>query len=358
MVAGTPGKSASTPKARTPSKASPAGTRSKAASKDSVKRKSAASPEAAPASEKKPKKKAAAAPAAAAEPVEPPKKRKAATPSAKAAAAEPSPAPKRSKAAAPKAAKAAKAAPAAAGPGPSGAAGSLSRLDLAQVQRAVEALGSFVASKGGTALVDEDAVISVVLATKRMPKACAGAKGVKPRLLTLPHAWRELDATEVCLIVKDPQRVFKDMCAAEGIGAKVIGVEKLKKKYVPFEAKRKLRAAYDFFAADERVIPLLPKLLGSEFYKSNKLPLPINLKRKGLRECLQRAVGGAILRPTFGTCQSLACASSAQQPAHAAENIMAAVEKVVARTPGKWQNIQAIHVRTADSAALPVYNSL
>jgi len=356
-------------KERTPSKASPAGTRAKVAAKDAAKRKPvAASPDAPTPNDKKPKK----TPASGAEP----RKRKAgATPAGKAAApAEPSPAPKKSKksaaSSAPAPAASAASAPAAAAStpparpspfaagataGPSACVGKLAR---EQVERAVEALRAYASSKSSGELVGEDACLSVVLATKRMPKTATGAKAVKPRLLTLPHPWRTLDQTELCLIVKDPQRAVKDRCAAERITAKVIGIEKLKKKYVPFESRRRLRGAYDFFAADERVLPLLPKLLGSEFYKSNKLPLPLNLKRKVLRDSLERAVGGAILRPSHGTCVSLACASTAQSTADAADNVLAVVEKVVARTPGKWQNVHAIHLRTVNSAALPIYNAI
>mmetsp|Transcript_10054 Transcript_10054/g.29767 ORF Transcript_10054/g.29767 Transcript_10054/m.29767 type:complete len:196 (+) Transcript_10054:391-978(+) len=192
-----------------------------------------------------------------------------------------------------------------------------------------------------------------------MPKACRGAKGVKPKLLPLPHAWRSLDETEVCLIVKDPQRAVKDACAAEGVTAKVIGIDKLRKKYVPYEAKRQLRAGYDFFAADEAVTPLLPKLLGNGFYKSNKLPLPMRLGRKeGLRDALQRAVGGAIVRPTFGTCSTVTVAATSMSPAAAAENVLAAVDAVAALLPGKWGNVQALHLRCPNSVALPIYNSL
>ena len=44
--------------------------------------------------------------------------------------------------------------------------------------------------------------------------------------------------------------------------AKVIGLSKLKSKYESHEAKRNLCAQYDIFLADDRIIPLLPKLLG------------------------------------------------------------------------------------------------
>lgn len=45
--------------------------------------------------------------------------------------------------------------------------------------------------------------------------------------------------------------------------AKVIGVSKLKGKYEPFEAKRQLCNSYDLFVADDRVVPSLPKLIGT-----------------------------------------------------------------------------------------------
>lgn len=45
--------------------------------------------------------------------------------------------------------------------------------------------------------------------------------------------------------------------------SKVIGISKLKTKYESHEAKRQLAGSYDLFAADERVLPSLPKLLGA-----------------------------------------------------------------------------------------------
>jgi ribosome biogenesis protein UTP30 len=40
--------------------------------------------------------------------------------------------------------------------------------------------------------------------------------------------------------------------------SKVIGVEKLRKKYKQYEAKRLLCSSYDVFLADERCVVLLP----------------------------------------------------------------------------------------------------
>ena len=43
---------------------------------------------------------------------------------------------------------------------------------------------------------------------------------------------------------------------------KVIGISKLKAKYESHEAKRNLCSEYDIFLADNRILPVLPKLLG------------------------------------------------------------------------------------------------
>ena len=43
----------------------------------------------------------------------------------------------------------------------------------------------------------------------------------------------------------------------------VVGLSKLRTKYESHEAKRQLCNSYDLFAADERILPSLPKLLGA-----------------------------------------------------------------------------------------------
>ena len=137
-------------------------------------------------------------------------------------------------------------------------------------------------------------------------------------------------------------------------------------------------------------------------------------RKEGLRDALQRAVGGAIVRPTFGTCSTVTVAATSMSPAAAAENVLAAVDAVPSRLassppslspsllsaaslparhvvlpaaavsprpsrplsepslpsppfpppqvaallPGKWGNVQALHLRCPNSVALPIYNSL
>lgn len=40
------------------------------------------------------------------------------------------------------------------------------------------------------------------------------------------------------------------------------------------------------------------------------------------------------------------------------ENILGSIESIVSHLPRKWKNVQAIYLKTHDSAAIPIYNSL
>ena len=64
----------------------------------------------------------------------------------------------------------------------------------------------------------------------------------------------------------------KDLLAAKGVNfiSRVVGVEKLKGKFRGFDARRGLLKDHGLFLADARVVPLLPKLLGSQFFKAKK----------------------------------------------------------------------------------------
>ena len=116
-------------------------------------------------------------------------------------------------------------------------------LDVAQVTRAVDALLNHVQrtkKSGGKEQLFEDAdPISVLIGMKAIPSTHGRTK---PHLVALKHPMMDPEESEVCLIVKDPQRAFKDQVEAKGIKCvkKVIGVSKLQKKYKQYEAKRLL----------------------------------------------------------------------------------------------------------------------
>ena len=88
----------------------------------------------------------------------------------------------------------------------------------------------------------------------------------------IAHPLVDPRTTSVCLITKDPQREFKDLLESHNIKfiSRVVGVQKLKGKFKGFDARRLLLRENGLFLADERVLPLLPGLLGKEWFKAKK----------------------------------------------------------------------------------------
>ena len=100
----------------------------------------------------------------------------------------------------------------------------------------------------------------------------------------LPHLALP-DPHDVCLFVKDIERgirpdheptvlKYKDLLAEkgvrEGIVSQVIALRELKVEYKPYEAKTALCHKFDKFLADDRIVRLMPKLLGKPFYKRKR----------------------------------------------------------------------------------------
>ncbi len=294
------------------------------------------------------------------------------------------------------------------------------------------------------------------------------------------HAPNALTAarSQVCLFVKDhagegQKEAKKRLQKLEKNGgvAKVIGISKLKTKYESFEAKRQLCALYDLFLADDRVLPMMPKLIGApagrpagaagggacppaaarprpaprapspappaprpqprapsprraaprhvatplaaaspcagkSFFKKKKQPIPVDLRSKDWAAQIRKAcasthmflsTGSSIsiraARGSFGAKEVRAAARHAHGsgrggPAHAGsalaapalaaappreptgaaarppapmqvqQNVEAVVAAAVQHVPKKWANVQGVFIKTAESVALPVYQSL
>ncbi len=148
-------------------------------------------------------------------------------------------------------------------------------------------------------------------------------------------------------------------------------------RYESHEAKRELCKLYDLFLADERVLPMLPKLIGKSFFKKKKQPIPVDLTAKDFPAqvttsdtvhtiatqpaaavgwpcqhtcaCLpcplvgcqvSKACGATYLYKTSGTCVNLRVARSSFDAGAIVQNVYAALVQAVEHLPKKWSNVQ------------------
>eukprot|EP00850_Spirogloea_muscicola_P001919 SM000007S20879 [mRNA] locus=s7:696898:698265:+ [translate_table: standard] len=240
------------------------------------------------------------------------------------------------------------------------------RVSEGQVRKAVAALRTWLDARRAARkaqLLDDDDMFYLVVSLGRIPTAAR----TNPLRIPLPHSLFPADGAEpreVCLLVKDSKGAApgdaKDKVRKDAIAGvtKVIGVQKLRTKYKPHEAKRQLCGSYDLFVADDRILPLLPKLLGKTFFKKKKHPIPVSLKGSNWAEQIRRACDSTYLYLGSGACCVLRTARTSHSEQEVVDNVMAVIEEAAKLIPRKWSNIKSIYMKTQDSAALPIYAAI
>jgi ribosome biogenesis protein UTP30 len=200
----------------------------------------------------------------------------------------------------------------------------------------------------------------LVLTTK---KYISDQRSLKPTQIALPTPILP-PTTTLCLIVKDPQRHFKDAVTAAGLEnviTKVVGISKLKKKFKTFESRRQLCDSHDIFIADDRIVTMLPTALGSVFYKKTaKVPIAVKVadhdKPDQLKKIVQKVLDSTVAHLAASATTSVRVSLSTHTPEQVVENVAAVVDALAEKKiPGGFKNIKSLHIKSPNSASLPIY---
>ena len=173
------------------------------------------------------------------------------------------------------------------------------------------------------------------------------------------------EGVELCLFVKDDKSGKGHKAAKKKLDtqankagiAKVVGTSKLRTKYESFEAKRNLCRQYDIFLADDRILPSLPKLLGKSFFKKKKQPVPVDLTGRDWKAQIDKARQCTTMFLSGGSCLSIKVARSSHEVRQVLANVLSVLQLVAEKVPKQWENVQAVFIKSADSVALPVFQS-
>ncbi|KAK7292446.1 hypothetical protein RIF29_08227 [Crotalaria pallida] len=206
----------------------------------------------------------------------------------------------------------------------------------------------------------DDEFVYLVLTLKKIPPRGR----VNPHKLPLPHSLFS-QFSERCLIIDDrPKSNLTKSHAQERIQSenipisKVLKLSKLASDYRAFEAKRKLCNSYDMFFADKRIVPLLPRLLGKQFFKKKKIPVVLDLRKANWKEQVEKSCSAGLFRLGTGTCSVVRVAKLSMERDDIVENVVAAIGGVVEIIPKNWGNVRSFHVKLLESVALPIYQAV
>lgn len=172
-----------------------------------------------------------------------------------------------------------------------------------------------------------------------------------------------MEEPEICLIVKEESKPWcQEMIAKfpDHMGGirKVLGLDSLRKKHcVSYEKRRELLHKYNLFLADDRILPMLSKLLGKAFIQTKRLPIPISITREtALPFAIQKALSATYMTLNKGTCVSVKAGHTGMTPEQLVANVVAIGKEATPKLPRKWANVQMMGIKTADSMSLPIYN--
>jgi ribosome biogenesis protein UTP30 len=86
-------------------------------------------------------------------------------------------------------------------------------------------------------------------------------------------------------------------------------------------------------------------------------PVPVDLADPAWAESAREAARCVELRVEAGTCRAVRVGHSAMALEEAVGNVVAAVDAAAACVPKKWKNVRALHVKSPESVALPLYSA-
>lgn len=221
--------------------------------------------------------------------------------------------------------------------------------------KAITALQSHLKKEGKKDQLLAQEYIFLVLSLKKI----AAKATSKPYRLSIPFPWRspEDPSLSVCLITKDSlsEQEKANMPSLPCLRY-VETVKELANKHKPFEAKRMLCASHDLFLADDRVLPMLPKILGKTFFAKKKHPVPVSFNRKDIKEELESAIKATFLHLNTGPCITIKVGKTCQLVDNIQANIEAVLKQIDKRLPeGGLTNIRNISVKAGDSISLPIF---
>eukprot|EP00455_Lapot_gusevi_P001360 TRINITY_DN1055_c0_g1_i2.p1 TRINITY_DN1055_c0_g1~~TRINITY_DN1055_c0_g1_i2.p1 ORF type:complete len:270 (-),score=39.42 TRINITY_DN1055_c0_g1_i2:28-837(-) len=231
-----------------------------------------------------------------------------------------------------------------------------------QVEQAVKALVAYEyksrqeKEQETKELFDPEFMVTLVVGLKKVPNKKSSHK---PERIRIPHSLYAHSGVELCLFTKDPQSKYEELLDSKPVDnvKKVLSVTTLRKEYRGYDDRRTLCNSYQLFLADEAVLPLLPKAIGKNFFAKKKQPVPVHLTPGNFADELMRARDSTYLFTTSGPCWNIKVANHHLSVEHMVDNVLAVASYLSSAVPKGFGGIQSLHLKTAESIALPIYHA-
>ena len=227
-------------------------------------------------------------------------------------------------------------------------------LDPEQTLKASKALLAYMARRreeGGDLMATVETIV-VTMGLHQIPD------NVSPYPIAIPVPHPLNADPRICLFAEQDGKAAKELLSKLGLSSiKVIGETKLRRKYKPYEMRRKLVGSYHLFACEAALQGKLRGALGKIFFTRNKYPTEVTLDGS-LGKQIEALRTSTFMKPSNGVNWTIKVGLSTMEAKELAENAINAINGVVAKVPGQWTNIRGLHLKSERSIALPIYTAL
>lgn len=186
---------------------------------------------------------------------------------------------------------------------------------------------------------------------------------IKPIRIMIPNTmFTEEEDHSICFFCKsDDKKEIVEYIEKHPIPglSKVIAMNEVKKYYHEIKDKKLLLKSYTHFICDASIAPQLYNVLGSTFSARNNYPVQIRFQKKlsSLQDSIQKVInstyfhlGGKNICVKFGILS--------MSPEEVSQNIIVGLPHFISKLQNEWKDVHSIHIKTTDSASLPLYSKV
>ena len=186
---------------------------------------------------------------------------------------------------------------------------------------------------------------------------------IRPVRVKIPHSIFSVDGEDhtICLFCRSEDKkdieehVSKN--PIEGL-TKILSINDVRKLYVEYKSRKQLLKEHTHFVCDTRILKQLYNLLGKVFGDRNHHPVPIIYRSvDNIRFAIEKVISSSFMH-LKGSVISIRLGHTGMNISEVTANVIDGIEFAISKFPNVWKSVKSIHLKTADSPALPIYSKL
>lgn len=136
----------------------------------------------------------------------------------------------------------------------------------------------------------------------------------------------------------------------------VLSIRQVKREYQTFSDRKTLLSEHTHFLCDPAIMNQLYNLLGNVFGARNKYPVPMKFDKFSKAPSAAMQALNSTYMHLKGENISIRLGHTGMSTKQVVENVICGLNFACEKLPNQWRSIHSIHIKSSDSASLPLYS--